>query len=94
MKPAGYVVTWDYQDGVCCVMGWDPDCEGSLCAAHPGDAAAVFTDLASARKAVRVSTAFAKLRKEQGKPANGDFLGKCLRNVRIVPLVGAKGGQP
>ena len=77
-----WVVCWDDQMGACWPMGRDTDCEGALCALHTGKIA-MFTSRAAARKAIKVSTAYAKLRKAQGLHANDDFL-EGIANVRIV----------
>lgn len=77
-----WIVCWDDEQGACWPMGKDLDCEGALCALHTGKIA-MFASRSAARKAVKVSTAFAKLRKAQGLPANDDFL-EGIANVRIV----------
>ena len=48
-----------------------------------GAVTTVIHSRAEARRAIRVSTAYAKLRKAQGLPANDDFL-EGIGNVRIV----------
>ena len=77
-----WIVCWDDEQGACWPMGKDLDCEGALCALHTGKIA-MFASRSDARKAIRVSTAYAKLRKAQGLPANDDFL-EGVANVRIV----------
>jgi hypothetical protein len=77
-----WIVCWDDQMGACWPMGKDAGCEGALCALHNGKIV-MFSSRADARKAIKVSTAYAKLRKAQGLPANEDFLGDIV-NVRIV----------
>ena len=82
--PAGFIVVFEDNQGVCFPMGLDADCEGAIEAY--GKATAFFASRESARKAIRISTANAKLMRAQEKPANEDFLGACLRCVKIVPL--------
>lgn len=77
-----WIVCWDDQMGACWPMGKDPDCDGALCALHTGKIA-MFSSRAAARKAIKVSAAYAKLRKAQGLPANEDFR-EAIANVRIV----------
>lgn len=79
------VVVWDDGDHIF-PMAWDSDCEGAICAASGSDSIAQFEDPKAARKAVRISTAFAKLRSEQGKTHNSDFIGANLKNVKIRRL--------
>ena len=78
-----WIVCWDDEMGTCWPMGRDVDCEGALCALHTGKMIAMFSSRAAARKAIKVSTAYAKLRKTQGLPPNDDFL-EGIANVRIV----------
>lgn len=78
-----FIVVFDDEQGLCVPMGWDTDCDGAVCACH--DSVALFPDRTAARKAIRVSTAFAKLCVEQGVPANDDFT-TGRKNLRILPL--------
>lgn len=77
-----FIVAFDDEMGACWPMGWDKDCPGAICCYSK--AVALFPDRASARKAIRISTAYAKLCKAQGKPASDDFL-DGLRCVRVIP---------
>ncbi len=77
-----WIVCWDDEMGACWPMGSDTDCEGALCALHTGKIA-MYASRAAARKAIKVSTAYAKLRKAHGLPPNDDFL-EGIANVRIV----------
>jgi len=81
---AAFIVCFDDSMGACWPMARDPDCDGAQCALHTGGKIATFSTRAAARKAIKVSTAWAKLCKAQGKPANEDFL-DCIANVKIVP---------
>lgn len=62
-----WIVCWDDEQGACWPMGKDVDCEGAICALHTGKIA-MFSSRADARKAIKISTAYAKLRKAQGLP--------------------------
>lgn len=90
MADALFMVVFDDEMGVCAPMGLDADCDGALCA-NSGPVA-LFTSRADARRAIRISTAYAKLRKEQGLPVNEDFLG-ALTFVRIVKCERVGGGN-
>lgn len=70
------------EQGACWPMGRDEDCDGALCAMHNGKIV-MFSSRADARKAIKASTVYAKLRKAQGLHANDDFL-EGITNVRIV----------
>mgnify|MGYP000614904636 CR=1 FL=1 len=87
-KPSLFIVV--FYDGNCLhiPMTWDADCDGALCCSSIEEAAAVFHNRADAKKAIRVSTAFAKLSKEQGKTVNEDFI-SCLKHIHIQPLSSA-----
>ncbi len=81
------IVTWDDGDHIF-PMGWDSDCEGAICSVVSGDQPyALFESPKEARKAIRISTAFARLQREQGKPENTDF-SDGLQNVKIRLLKG------
>jgi hypothetical protein len=85
-KPAeGYIVLFD-NDELAVPMGWDADYAGALCCTGARGSVAVFADRQEARKAIRVSTAYAKLCKAAGKPANDDFLLNVAKQIHIVPL--------
>lgn len=58
-----------------------------------GPGVAVFGSRAEARKAIAISTHFARLCKAQGKPANEDFI-DYRKNLHICPLAPAKGKMP
>lgn len=79
------IVVWDDDDHIF-PMGWDADCQGAICSCSSVSPIAVFNNHKEARTAIRISTAFAKLCKEQGKSANVDFLGDCLKNIKIKRL--------
>ena len=83
-SPPGFIVIYDNEDGFVSPYGWDDDCEGAISCF--GDTVAMFPDRKSALKAIRISTAFAKLNKAQGKPTNIDFIDPPFR-IKIVPLV-------
>lgn len=76
-----FIVVWDDDMGLCCPMGWDSDCEGALCA--NAGRVALFRSRAAARKAIRISAAYAKLCNEQGKRANDDFL-EGIGHVKVL----------
>ncbi len=80
-----YVVLWDDEQGVCCPMGWDEDCEGSLCCINK--TIAIFDSRKAARKAINISAKYSHLCLAQGKPVNLDFVGKARKNLRIVECV-------
>lgn len=84
------IVVFDDSDkgGMIVPFAWDPDCAGAICCFGRGEPVAMFDDRPAARKAIRVSVAFAKLQIAQGKPANTDFT-TDLKKVHVVPL--AKG---
>lgn len=79
------IVVWDDSDHIF-PMAWDSDCEGAICCASSSCDIAQFEDAKAARKAIRISTAFAKLRSEQGKTYNSDFIAANLKNVKIRRL--------
>ena len=81
-KDRRYIVCWDDEMGACMPMQRDDDCQGALCGQYNGSVV-LFKSRADARKAIRVSTAFAKLLRAQDKPTNDDFL-DGLRHVKIV----------
>ena len=80
-----YIVVFFDGDCLHIPMTRDKDCEGALQCSNIYDPVAVFPDRAAARKAIKISTAFAKLCKEQGKAANDDFL-TYLKHIYIQPL--------
>lgn len=65
-------------------LTWNDECAGSLRCSSPDDTAALFTSRADARKAIRISSAFARLEKEQGPIFNEDFI-TGLKNIHIQP---------
>ncbi len=77
-----FIVAYDNGYGYVCPMGWDDACEGALSGLA---GVAVFDSRADARKAIRISTAFARLCAEQGKPVNTDFT-EGLKHIYIWPL--------
>lgn len=84
-KSEGYIVLFDNGELVF-PMGWDADYAGAICCTGAHDSVAVFADRKAARQAIRVSVAFAKLRKAAGQPANEDFLTNVAQQIHIVPL--------
>ena len=78
-----YIVVYDDGEAVCAPMGWDTDCDGAVCATS--GPIALFADRRAARRAIRISTAYAKLRREQCMPANGDFSIDGSRCVKVLP---------
>ncbi len=78
-----YIVVYeDENSGMCWPMGWDDECQGAISAMTNGTVA-IFDGKASARQAIRVSTAYAKLRQVQCLPFNDDFL-SGIKNVKLV----------
>lgn len=82
-KTSGYIVLFDDRQGLSIPMGEDPECPGAIQCMSAS--VTIFKDRAAARKAIRISAAKARLDKEQGKPANDDFL-EARKHLRIVPL--------
>lgn len=80
-----FIVVFDDAASIVCPMGPDPDCSGALESFR--GSVAVFDSRQAARRAIRISAAQARLRKEQGLPVNDDFLPDGLRCIHIVPLV-------
>lgn len=80
-----WIVFWDDYMGCSWAMGRDEDCKGALCGVHSGKIV-MFSSRAAARQAIKISTAYAKLRQAQGLPVNTDFL-SGVKNVRIVECV-------
>ena len=78
-----FVVVYD-DDCVQLPTVFDKDCEGALTCIGDGQDVAAFEDMASAKTAIRITTAYARLRKLQGKPANDDFLPPCIKNIKIL----------
>lgn len=85
------IVMYDDGDQLTLPYTFDEECEGALRCMAPGDPIAVFPTSKEARRAIQISMAFAKLSKAQGKPVNEDFT-TCIKCVKVVPLVSAKGG--
>ena len=81
-----YIVVFDDEQGAFWPMGWDTSCDGAL-STMTDMTVALFADKAAARKAIRISAAYAKLRHAQGLPENTDFTdgAKCLKLVKILP---------
>lgn len=82
-RAAGFIVVFDDQMGLCSPMGPDSECEGAICC-HSGRVT-LFPTQREARKAIRISAAFARLCAAQGKPANEDFT-TARKHLRILPL--------
>lgn len=85
------IVIYDDNVGLTVPQSFDPDCDGALCSMLSDSPVAVFASPSDARKAIRISVAFAKLCKEQGRPVNMDYL-TCVKCLKIVPLVEWKAG--
>lgn len=79
-----FIVVYEYDDCIKIPMSLDKECEGALSCCSDDEVAAAFEDWKSARQAIRISTAYARLRKAQGKVANEDFLPPCVKNVKIM----------
>lgn len=71
-KPCVVGFDSEMEGGPYWLYGWDEDCEGAITvnAGRP----VIFPNRAEAMRAIRISTANAKLMKAQGKPACEDFL--------------------
>jgi len=65
-----FVVLSDDGDAITLPMQWDQECEGALCAWMGRGKIASFATRQDARKAIRISTKWNQLLKEQGKPAS------------------------
>lgn len=83
-KADGYIVVFNNQEGIEAPYGWDRECEGALEYIEP---VVVFPDRKAAQRAIRISVAKARLEKEQGRPANDDFLPPYRKHVKIIPVV-------
>lgn len=79
------IVIWDDEMGVSSVMSFDDDCEGALCW-KSGGKVALFANREQARKAIKISKAFAALNEAQGKVTNSDFLLPASKCLKIVPV--------
>lgn len=89
-KPGSlFIAVFDDEQGVICPMRWDEDNPGGLCGGG-NLPVAVFLDRESARRAIRISAAFATLAKLRGHPANTDVLPEYRKFIRIVPAATAK----
>lgn len=86
-----YVVLWDDKQGVCCPMGWDDGCAGSLCCINK--TIAIFDSRKAARNAIDISTKYALLCRAQGGLVNLDFLGDFKKNLRVVECVPNEKGR-
>lgn len=86
-----YLVVFDDEDRFFIPMTWDADCKGSLRGIGTGESPVLFGSRSDARKAIRISTAFARLCKEQGTAANEDFLSaiKCVKVIGCVTALEA-----
>ena len=82
-KADGFIVLWDDNMGITCLMGWDEDCAGAICASD--DSVAIFSDRKAARKAIDISTRYAQLCIAQGNIGNDDFIGSCRKCLLVVP---------
>ncbi len=81
------IILYDDQNSLVCPYGWDDDCDGAVACIIGKQAVAVFPDHKAARKAIAISTAWARLNKELGKPACEDFTDPMFRKfIRIVRL--------
>ena len=88
-----FMVIYNDDDCLKLPMGFDNDCEGAICVGADCGPFALFPNRKAARRAISISTRFALLRREQGKPVNEDFIGDCLKNVKIIPCVINISGQ-
>lgn len=79
-----YIVLWDDNHGLCAPMAHSAECEGALEYFRGDQPVALFANRKSARAAISISTAYAKLCRVQGKSANTDFESPGNRNLRIV----------
>lgn len=79
----GFIVVHDDSDGLCVPYNFDSDCEGAICCRS--DNVAYFATKEDAKRAIKISIAFAKLLVAQGKPHNSDFI-EDIKYVKIVPL--------
>lgn len=84
-KEQNCIIVWDNGNHIF-PMGFDPECDGAVCCAGESEDIAMFPTIADARKAIKISIAFAKLRFEQAKTVNVDFLGDSLKHVKIRKL--------
>lgn len=85
MSKSGFFVVYDDGDHIF-PMAFNPRCEGAIECAGTNDAIAYFEKRSDARKAINISTAYAKLCIAQGKPANTDFIGASLKCIKIRAL--------
>lgn len=81
MKPNAFIVVFDDESGMCVPMGADDDCKGAICACG---SVRLFRSRDDARKAIKISRAFALLNKAQGKPENTDFT-DAIKCVKVMP---------
>lgn len=79
------IVIFDDEQGSCVPYGFDPDCDGALCA-YSGPVA-LFADRKQAQAAIKISVKYAELCVAQGISANDDFLGAARKCVKILPVV-------
>ena len=82
-----FIVVYDDRDLLCLPLVWDKDREGAISAGFLVDNTemiAIFDTRKAARVAINISVKFAELCKEQGKPANEDFLAEGRKNIRIL----------
>jgi len=86
MTPLGFIVVYDDDSGCYASMTWCPDCEGALEYAGPKDDVIVFPTRALARRAIDISSCYARLLKAQGKVHNTDFL-EHRRHLGIRPCM-------
>ena len=84
------MVFFDDDQGLCCPMGWDTECDGALesCAQDP----VVFPSRKAANTAIDISRKHAALRKAQGLYQSTDFLPECRKAIHVRRVVPAKGG--
>lgn len=80
-----YIVVYDDEMGLCAPYMEDPDCPGALTGFTKSWKVALFADRTEARKAIKISAAYALLRRLQGLRANDDFLPESRQNIHIVP---------
>lgn len=91
------MVIFDDGDLIQCPAETDPNCEGALLIPGSPVRPAIFPDRASARKAVRISTARERLAEAQGKSVSEDWTSDRAKYIKVVDveLVGwpVEGGE-
>jgi len=83
MSDKTFIVVYDDEQSLCIPYAWDEDCKGALVAICGKQNAACFNSRKAARKAINISTAFARLKKTQGESVCDDFISE-KHNVRVI----------